>query len=125
MEKSMQACDKHPLFIYFKNCRLLTMLFILMLSACSQVDEKTQAKIDYWDKQASIMTLLGPQKEEVFAWVYAIDPDAIYLGDKLLAKLETVNQSSDPKPACIMLSIKFDERERVKGHKVTFEQDCD
>jgi hypothetical protein len=95
-----------------------------MCSACSQIDEETQAKVDYWDQQANIMTLLGPQKEEVFAWVYAIDPDAKYSGDRLLAKLESLGQEGDAKGACIMLSIKFDERERVRQHDVSFEKRC-
>lgn len=106
------------------NSRTLILSSLLMCTACSQIDEETQAKIDYWDQQANIMTLLGPQKEEVFAWVYAIDPDAKYSGDRLLAKLESLGQEGDAKGACIMLSIKFDERERVRQHDVSFEKRC-
>ena len=114
------SCNK-----YLKNCRLLALLAIFMCSACSQIDEETQAKIDYWDQQASIMTLLGPQKEDVFAWVYAIDSDAKYSGDRLVAKLETLAQAEGPNTSCILLSIRFDEKERVRAHYVTLEKHCD
>jgi hypothetical protein len=121
----MVGFDKVSSNKYLKNCRLLALLAIFMCSACSQIDEETQAKIVYWEQQASIMTLLGPQKEDVFAWVYAIDSDAKYSGDRLVAKLETLTQVEDPNTSCILLSIRFDEKERVRAHYVTFEKHCD
>lgn len=105
------------------------LLFVLLslpgLAGCSKVDEQTLAKIDYWEQQTNIMTLLGPQKEEVFAWVYAIDPHARYSGENLTATLETIMTSHSAKsPQCIMLSIDFDERERVRKHRVWLEKGC-
>ncbi|WP_340678836.1 hypothetical protein [Paraglaciecola sp.] len=120
----MSDNGKLPLKKYLKNYRWLMILAIFMSNACSQIDEETQAKIDYWDKQADIMILQGPQKGKVFAWVYAIDPDAKYSGDSLIVKLETLNQAEAPSLSCIILSIGFDERERVKAHKVTLEKQC-
>ena len=103
-------------------------LFVIVLMwavGCSKMDEQTQAKIDYWKQQASMMTLLGPQKEEVFAWVFAIDPHARYSGENLTATLEKIDRaSSADKPLCITLSIDFDERERVKKHKVWLDKSC-
>ena len=104
---------------------LLLVLALMWVVGCSKVDEETQAKLDYWKQQASIMTLLGPQKEEVFAWVFAIDPHARYSGENLSATLEKVDRASSPDtPLCISLSIDFDERERVKSHKVWLDKNC-
>ncbi|KXI29879.1 hypothetical protein [Paraglaciecola hydrolytica] len=108
------------------NRHWMSLLVLLFCSACSQIDAETQAKIDYWDQQANIMTLLGPQKEEVFAWVYAIDPDANYSGTSLIAKLETLSNKDAPDDKrCIILSIKFGERERVVQHRVSLKKRCD
>jgi hypothetical protein len=121
----MSYSDKLPFNKYLKKGTWLALLAIFICSACSQIDEETQAKIDYWDQQANIMTLLGPQKEDVFAWVYAIDSDAKYSGDSLVAKLETLPQAKESTTSCILLSIRFDEKERVRAHYVTLEKHCD
>lgn len=107
------------------SSHLLFVIAIFYLLGCSKVDEQTQAKIDYWKQQTNIMTLLGPQKEEVFAWVYAIDPHARYSGENLTATLEKITGSNPSQAAlCITLSIDFDERERVRKHKVWLDKRC-
>lgn len=95
-------------------------LFIL---SCSRADPKTLEKLEYWDKQAEIMTLIGPDKTSVFGWVYALDKHAVYKGDSLHAVVEKLPTESKPN-RCIKLTIKFDERERVREHIVALENKC-
>jgi hypothetical protein len=101
----------------------ITVLSFLVLS-CGKIDQQTAEKIEYWDKQAEIMTLIGPDKSSVFEWVYAIDKNAVYKGESLHAILETLHTTTAPK-RCIKLTIKFDERERVREHIVFLDKQCD
>tara|TARA_R110002167_G_scaffold10977_5_gene49145 strand:+ start:12428 stop:12787 length:360 start_codon:yes stop_codon:yes gene_type:complete len=104
-----------------KNLSVFILSFLLF--ACSKIDQQTAEKIEYWDKQAEIMTLIGPDKSSVFEWVYAIDKNAVYKGESLHAILETLHTSATPK-RCIKLTIKFDERERVREHIVFLDEKC-
>lgn len=105
------------------NRTSLAALFILTAFSCSETDKFTLERLNYWDKQAEIMTLLGPEKASVFEWVYALDKNAVYTGDELFAVVEKLGKHSKTN-GCIKLSIEFDERERVSRHEVYLEDQC-
>jgi hypothetical protein len=107
----------------FSIRNLSPIVLSFLLFSCNKIDQQTTEKIDYWDKQAEIMTLIGPDKSSVFEWVYAIDKNAVYKGESLHAILETLHTSATPK-RCIKLTIKFDERERVREHIVFLDEQC-
>lgn len=97
---------------------LLVSLICLVVGACQPISEETKAKIHYWNKQVEIMLLVGPQKEHVFAWVYAIDPNAKYSGDNLVANVETIK--TEEEVFCIVLNIEFDQADKARKHTVDY-----
>jgi hypothetical protein len=101
----------------------LYIIFSLSVFSCNKYDQETTEKLTYWDKQAEIMTLVGRDKSSVFGWVYAIDKNAIYKGDSLVAIVERLQSQAAPN-RCIKLTIKFDERERVSEHIVSLVDKC-
>ena len=121
----MQQADTRSPQPYAVFKILIAMLLIILQQACSRLDEATEAKIEYWDQQAQMMILAGPQKGKVFAWVYAIDPNASYSGDQLVANLETITNAHSTERHCIVLKVKFDTNERVRDHRVSYSQSCE
>ncbi|MDP5031155.1 MAG: hypothetical protein NWQ54_14625 [Paraglaciecola sp.] len=108
---------------YFSFPTLIIFSGILSVFSCTKTDQHTIERINYWDKQAEIMILVGPDKTKVFEWVYALDKEATYTGDELHANVEKLLPDNQ-RPQCIRLSIEFDENDRVKDHVVTLVKDC-
>ncbi|NCP66020.1 MAG: hypothetical protein GW763_05860 [Paraglaciecola sp.] len=104
--------------------RLVNPALMIMLaglaSGCSRMDAETEVKVDYWQKQTNMMILNGPEKSRVFAWVYGLDNNAKYSGDSLHAIIEDLPNHQ----ACITLTIKFGEDDRVDKHEVEYSSEC-
>jgi hypothetical protein len=98
----------------------LIMIFAGLANGCSRMDEETEAKVEYWQKQTNMMILNGPEKSRVFAWVYGLDNNAKYSGDSLHAIVEELPKHK----ACITLTIKFGDDDRVDKHEVDYSNDC-
>lgn len=109
---------------YVENFKFLLCLFFVpqLLISCSQLDEKTDSKVEYWNQQVDAMLLNGPKKSHVFEWVFALDRNAIYSGDSLIANLERVDKNNN-EPYCIVLEIEFDEKEeKAKSHEIEYKK---